>query len=472
MTEIFYPIVLLANAVLTAFLIGWYMRRECASLFHPATFYFVFHVLVFVFRPTVGYLLDLDEIYRVYEFRPSTADKLVSQLITILGLLTFILVSTWVAKSPITFVDETGGERDYRRKLVRPLGFAAILIAPLALYSLMSTIFTRASGTSTMIMRGGVTINTVDNGYFATAQFLLPTLCVLCAWTFRWRAAALLPAFAFVLLRAATGGRGPIVIMLIALALAWAFDNRKRWPTPRAFMLVAAASLIFVLVGADRGASVRGFLLDDETQTAGRQASIQGLGGMDFGNSEYLEYLVYAIPQRTGTYGYFLDNLQLFTEPVPRVWWKGKPIGEPFPQYDLFDYGYPIGMTFSMPGEGWSQFGWLGVVLWSSLFALVLGRLYEAFARPDASPLRRISWFLILSATVLCFRDGKLVPIVKSLSVFLLPVGVFWLGIKLYSVQLQPSRNGHRSGAPTLGKTPARRRAEMVAVLRDRQKAD
>ena len=181
-------------------------------------------------------------------------------------------------------------------------------------------------------------------------------------------------------------------------------------------------------LGSDRGAGIRSFFIEDRSDASiysGRELGF--MEGMDFANMEFFEYLVYAVPQRSGTYGYFLDNLQVLTEPIPRVLWEGKPIGAPVKLFSLWDYGQPIGMTFSLPGNGWLQWGFLGVLIWCGLFGWFYGAVYTRFQKSDQSTLKTVGYLLFLPLSFQFFRDGVLLSMLKSNAWFLLPlVLTFW----------------------------------------------
>lgn len=146
--------------------------------------------------------------------------------------------------------------------------------------------------------------------------------------------------------RAGTGGRGPFVSAAAACILLWLYDRRRRFPAPRAVAAILAVAVLFLGVGVDRGQALRQIIgVDNASQVEIQRRKDQPMETMDLANIEFLEYLVYAIPEKTGTYDYFLSSLQVLTEPIPRVWWKGKPVGSPIKLYSLFDYGFPIGMT-------------------------------------------------------------------------------------------------------------------------------
>lgn len=184
---------------------------------------------------------------------------------------------------------------------------------------------------------------------------------------------------------------------------------------------------LFAQVGNDRGAAIRSLFIEDRsyvTKYGSDEAGLRFMEGMDFGNLEYFEFVVYAVPQRTGTYGYFLDNLQLLTQPIPRVLWEDKPVGPPIQLFKLFDYGYPIGMTVSLPGNGWMQLGFAGVAIWCALFGWLYGTIYNRFQLSRHSTPAVLSYMIFAAFSIQFFRDGLLLVLVQTSAFFILPV---WL---------------------------------------------
>ena len=191
------------------------------------------------------------------------------------------------------------------------------------------------------------------------------------------------------------------------------------------------------MVGDDRGAGIRqtfGTEAREKILTGDNRKQLRTLESMDYGNMEFFEYLVYAVPQRSRTYDFFLDNFQVLTEPVPRVLWSGKPIGEPFRRIFLFQYGFPIGMTRSLPGEGWYALGWLGVVIWCGLWGGILGRVYRNFAQGRQTTLQTAAYCVYMPSLIAFFRDGQLITFAKQLGMFMLPILVWYAIARFMSV--------------------------------------
>lgn len=412
----------------------YYMRMPAFSVFHPLTFYLLFHGFIFVFRPIVAHISDFSFIYRVYQFTPSDSDKLTVILASNLGMLVFAFFSLQSGYSPMRFKQDSFAVAE-RNRLVATAMWVLAICVPIGAYSLRLSWDRATADVSTMVMDAGTGtfINTSGNGYLAEAQLMLATACAMIGWLFRFRLLALMPLAAFIIFRAGTGGRGPFVSAAVCLGLLYLYEHRQKIPSPRIIAMGAVVLGLFTIIGIDRGESVRAAISGTQVEEVQfRDDDQKWLEGMDFGNMEYFEYLVYAIPQRTGSYEYFANNLMLFTEPVPRVLWPGKPVGSPIKFFELFDYGFPIGMTRSLPGEGWTQLGWLGVIIWCGLWGLGLGTIYQKFANSSQTTFVVMGYMIMMSTLVVVFRDGSLVTIMRQGIFYFAPI-LMW---KLLSTQL------------------------------------
>ncbi len=443
-----YEAALALSVVCFVLVTGYFVRSASFSLFHPLTFYAVFHGFIFVFRPIVVWLNDYSYVYRGYQFTPSPSDKLTVILASNAGFLAFAFFCLLSGNVAMRFKqdDFSHAERDRLKPLL--LGVLAICV-PISLYSLGTLWLGAASGsayaTMTMDAGTGVIINTQTNGYLTEAQLMLASCGALVAWVYRFRLLSILPLLAFAVFRAGTGGRGPFVAALVTVGLLYLYEHRRRIPSLRVMGLLIAVVIAFSSVGTDRGAAIRQAIGTDDTSIFKADISNQRwLEGMDFANLEYFEYLVYAIPQRTQTYSYFLDSLQVFTEPVPRVLWAGKPVGAPFNKIFLFNYGRPIGMTRSLPGEGWFAWGWFGVFIWCSLWGYVLGLIYRKFVEGTQSAFKTAAYMIFVPILIVGYRDGTLVTIFRQGLFYLAPVGLWYLISRYFGV---PSAAAMRAAA-------------------------
>lgn len=416
-------LVLAANALLWLVLLGHFALRPGASVFHPAAYYLFFHGLVFVVRPLWLTAFPDDGIYAAYRFWPGTGERITVLLAAMLGLVAFYIPCLQAAGAAPRLGPDRITELE-RGQLIGPFLLVAALLVPPGVLSALDGWHDRAADHSTMIRDAatGHTIHTTGTGYWDEFQLVLGPLAVMAAWLFRLRWWSLLPLAGFVVLRAGTGGRWAFVMACASVALLALHQQGRRVPRPPLLLAAAGLVLLFHSVGTDRGAAVRALFgaPPGATQTAAPAPGL--LTGMDFANLEYFEYLVHTVPHRTGGYGYFLDNLQVLTEPVPRVLWPDKPVGPPLARFSLWDHGTPIGMTYSLPGNGWLQLGYAGVAAWCALFGWGYGRAYAWFQRAPPATLRTLGYLLALPISVQVFRDGVLLSLIKTHAWFLLPV--------------------------------------------------
>lgn len=417
-----YDLALIAGVPLWAGLLWWYLRQPAASAFHPASFYFLFHGVLFMLRPILARVQHFEALYRIYDFTPTPADKLTVLLGADLALVTFVLVCVRVGRQPLVRAAGTT-RRAALPRLTLSLWLMAAACLPLAIASLAAGWQTRVTGSSMVLQAGtGLAINTTGNGYFSDAVLMIGPITVLLAWAMRFRALAFVPLAMFVLVKAGTGGRWPFIMALLSAGLWWMFEHRHRWPPARVVLLAVPLVALFTIVGQDRGASVRALFAGEALVAAPDLFRERPLESMDFANMEFFEYLAHVVPAKTGTYGWFLDNLQVVTEPVPRVLWPGKPVGAPVQLFALWDYGTPIGMTYSLPGNGWMQAGWLGIVLWTALFAWAYGHGYALFVRSDQSRFKVAIYMILLPVSLQVFRDGVLLSALRTSFFPLVPV--------------------------------------------------
>lgn len=423
-----YEFMLLLGVILWLTVGFIYVRLDVASMYHPLTYYILVHGLIFVIRPILAYHYGFNGLYIFYEFMPSIDDKIIVLAGADLGLVSFAIASLKFGSAPLGLT-RFGSSQPMHPRVVRAFVTACAICLPLGIYSLALTL-RGTSGQMEIDPATGVVYNITGNGYFNDAQLMVGPICVTFAWAFRFKLWALIPFLVYVAAKASTGGRGPFVQAFIMLCLLYFYNRSKRWPDIKMLMPAIGVIALFSAIGADR-AAVRNIFTGAEVASMPSASTDRPLESMDYGNMEFFEYLVYAIPQRTGTYGYFLNNLQVFTEPVPRALWPGKPLGPPIPMYDLFAYGHPFGMTASVPGEGWAQGGWIGIVLWSSLFGLFYGRMYTIFMRgSQTGPLTAI-YAVLLSSTIVTFRDGALLSVLKNSLFSMIPLIIWFIITKM-----------------------------------------
>ena len=198
-------VLLFASAAIYITVLMIYANSKFASVYHPISFYLLFHGFVFVVRPFFAYLESYRNIYWAFRFTPSADTKVIVIVVANIGLLAFVAGAWRTGKTVLTFRQ---GPEDLaeRKRLIAPFLLVLALLTPLAISSVLG-IYAGAGGTMRLDRSAGISINTTANGWFLEAQIMLVPLSVLTAWIFRFRWWSLLPLAAFVLVRAGTGGK-------------------------------------------------------------------------------------------------------------------------------------------------------------------------------------------------------------------------------------------------------------------------
>lgn len=437
-----YLTILWLNAIVTLVVTMWFVRRPAATVFHPVTYYLFFHTVIFVLRGFAAYFLDFHAIYGYFGFQPTLHEKMVVQVGTMVGLVSFCVPAALIGKDRLPFRQGIL-QKAQRPFLIKPFLIAAALCIPLILYSTYLAWVAKASGGELTVldMATGTSINTTNTAYITAANIMLGPIAVTFAWLFRFRWWTLTPMIMFVILRGGTGGRWPFVIGSASFILLYLYEKRRYSINFSSIVAGAIIFSLFAFIGADRGASVRSLFMNDQSQASLDTASVPqksaiqtSLEGMDLGNIEFYEYIVHVVPQRTGTHGYFLDNLQLLTEPIPRMFWTNKPIGPPIQMFNLFNYGTPFGLTYSLPGEGWMQLGWPGIVLWCGLIGALCGYVYQKVVTSRHSNFTIVTFCILTPLLLQFYRDGIILTAIKTSFWFGLPILLWYVIARIMRV--------------------------------------
>jgi hypothetical protein len=422
-----YVTMLVLSVVVFIAVTAIYLRQPNASILHPATFYLLFHGLVFVIRPIFGWFYEYRIFYDAAKFTPSVLEKSQALICTNLAFVVFMATMMVLTKRRFNFKQDQF-DLAQRSIILNRFWLVAIPLGALGLYSIYWLITYQASGemVSRLDTRTGWRAMEATNGYFYAAGALLAPIVAIIAFLGRFRLWSLAPFAGFVVLRFATGSRGDAVAAAVMLALLFMYDKRRKWPT---FIVVAgflAAIPLFDSILSDRGAGLRqamGYEATGVYEYLATQERVEApLETRDLSALEMVEYLVWAIPKRSGSYDYFLQNLQVITEPIPRALWPEKPVGAPIRLFDLYSHAVPIGGVLSIPGAGWMYWGFAGVIIWSAIFASIYAGVYNWFAHSRQSNLAVIGYVVFLSTAVIAYRDGIILTILKQLFFYIGPL--------------------------------------------------
>jgi hypothetical protein len=280
---------------------------------------------------------------------------------------------------------------------------------------------------------GGVYINTNSVGYLNDAQFaLMPLLCIwLVVSRFHW--VNLLPVILYIGYRSWGGwARFTIVLFVVMVVAAYCWQHRRRWMPLWSVAAALPVFLLFNLIGHNRDAVkelLSGEVVRKVEYTAGmslEQKMKAQYDNADAANFDSLAYIIAVVPERTGTYTYGSQYLQIFTEPIPRLLWQGKPKGAPVVFFDLNSYGNFIGLTPSLAGDGWMSGGWIGLITTMALVGGFLGWAHRWFWNHVEDNLAALFYLTALPVLAQWYRDGS-ISIAKFLLWNWLPL-VMWAG--------------------------------------------
>jgi len=396
-----------------------------ASLFHPATLYLFFHAIVFVLRPILVHCFQFDMIWNYMGYEPPPEIFLKTLAVSSLAMVVFVVACVGCGGRPVPIKTTC---RAFALASKKGLVMVTVLLMPLIACSIYAT---RNGIIGERI--GAVYINTDSVGYLNDAKFVLAPL--ICAWLlvtrFHW--ANLLLIAGYVAYRSWFGwSRWTILLFFLMVILNHCWLRGAKWPSLWLVLGALPTLLLFNALGHNRDV-LKNYLQRTETTqgdyipglTAAQKIKKQ-IDTLDFGSFDFLAYIVAVVPERTGEYTAGLQYAQLFTEPIPRKLWKNKPVGSPLKLINLNAYGNFIGLTYSLPGDGWMSGGWTGVILTMALVGCILGWAHSLFWRHFSNNM--VSFFYIIGFAVVpqWFRDGG-ISIFKFLLFTWLP-SLLWLG--------------------------------------------
>lgn len=409
-----------------------FASRRGASLLHPLAFYLAFHALVFVIRPTLVHALDFDQQFRLMRYQPTPAEFVLTLTVASLGLLVFAVVL--LPQRPVPAPRTPPGlhfDRTQRQAFWLTLG----LLLPWALYgarqdmAIFGTFAGRGEAGMIIDPETAQSYFTGTTGYIVKAHNLLVPIAALFAAVYRFRIWALLPLAGVVAFRAYLGSRWGMVIAVAILLLLCLHHRGMRWPPAGVALAALPLLAAFHLVGENRDALREALGVGPLRYEAVQPRTESGLDKLDtpsFANFDFLAYIVAVVPERSNTHSHFTQHLEIFTRPVPRMFWPDKPRGPPIKLVDLNDHGWFGTRTRSLVGDGWISAGWPGVVLTCGAVAWVLGRLYVWYQRRADSLFPALVYACFLPVTLMWFRGGNIVSAARYGFWMLLPVLVWW----------------------------------------------
>lgn len=434
------------QVVLFLLVAALFLAWRGGSLLHPLAPYLAFHGLVFVLRPLLVHLGGFDSQWLFMGFRPTPAQVVETLAVSSFALVAFAAGSLWTGRVPARVARPAPAPLSFTPAERQAFHLVLAALLPLALYAawrdleVFGLVGDPAFGGPGDMRRDAETGHTVFVGtsaYIVKAHNLLVPLTALFVAVHRFQWWAYLPFLGFLVYRLYLSSRWGVIVACGILLLLHLARDRRRWPALGALLLALPVAGAFHAVGQDRaafralvGLDTPGTALVERAPPAHAPAWLQDLDGPDFANFDYLAYIVAKVPAESGTHTLFTQYLALFTQPIPRVLWPDKPIGPPVRLVDLNEHGRFYGRTWSLPGDGWMSYGWLGVAVTLVAAGALLGRAYAwVMARPQAA-LVLVAWCAFLPVAILWFRGGVITSVARLGMWMLLPVLLWWLSAR------------------------------------------
>ena len=404
--------------------VGIFFASGQASLFHPVTWYLAFHGLVFILRPILVYYYQFDAVWNYMGLKPEPEDYIRTLGASSLGLAVLVTTCLIIGRTNCSF--PAGPPPSFSPQQNGALILMTVILLPLIAYSIHAA----GGDTGGEMQANGVYILTKTTGYVTDAQFMMAPL--LCLWLLRTRFhwLNLGPILLYIAYRSWCGwARWTIILFFITLVLQFCWYRRQRWLP--VWMLAAAVPflLLFNILGHNRDV-LRSYLSEGTLEgeqfnpTLGMSAAEKqrkNLDTQDFANFDYLVAVVSTVPKRTDMYTYGCQYLQLFTEPIPRILWPGKPVGAPVSFFSLNQYLNFTGLTVSLVGDGWMNGGWVGVAVTMAIAGAILGLAHRSFWAKFNLPIPAMLYISFLGISPNWFRDGG-ISVFKFLMFIWLPV--------------------------------------------------
>lgn len=421
------------DIALTAQVMVWVMAivvlawSRQASVFHPAVVYLLFHGLVFVWRPIMVQAFGFDSSWVYMGIKPTDEVFVKTLAISSVAMICLVGGCLLAGHCPAVFPS-------LEPPVFTPVQRRALLATTLLLLPLMAwSIYATRSGVAGERVNGIYTL-TNSTGYLNEAQnFIMPLMVIWIVMTrFHWLNLALvLPYLGY---RTWYGwSRWTILLFFLLSAMCYCWYYRRKWLPAWSVLLAIPVLFLFNLIGHNRD-MVKQFLAGEPVRTVDVTAGMTTedkfkarFDTQDFANFDFLTYVVYAVPAKTQTYSFWAQYAQLFTEPIPRILWKGKPAGSPLRSIDVFAYGNFTGLTVSLAGDGWISGGWLGVILELSLVGALLGLAHRTFWRHTGDVKVCLLYLASLAMVPQWYRDGG-ISIAKFLLFTVAPV-LIWIGM-------------------------------------------
>jgi hypothetical protein len=253
---------------------------------------------------------------------------------------------------------------------------------------------------------------------------------------------ATITAVVFLLTVLGNEARYVLVVWFLFCCFTYLSRSGRKWPTLRITALMALVAIVWfplkiAVASYWAGNDFMTILTNSKTYTE-LALGPQGNGG----DTTFLDATAIhmTLVDQHGSYFYGATLLPLLTVPIPRPWWPTKPSTFDWariistPDRPIGDFGMVPGIV----GEGYANFGYVGVVLFPMIAAYLYGAGYFRAMRYPHHSIQRFGYLVCACVLIQVFRDGLVSAVVFTL------VNAMPMTFVIYLHWLFPAKLNHR----------------------------
>lgn len=381
------------------------------SALHPAPTYLFFHAWAVTLRLTAIASGSTAGLRRVVRIPPSLDAVIHAARAYDLALVAVTLIWLYLAQRECTDVGLGGAPDVHRRTIQLSLSHFRAVAAFSIVVGLASLWYLRFSGA------GLVAEHQLALGEWSRSTWVLMTT----AWAVQGFAMlhyvrgfppglTTLTVMVFVLTVLGNSARYVLVVWFLFCLFTYLSRRGKKWPTLPIMVLTALVAVVWFPLKTLVASYWAGDDLQTSLSNARRYVELtlgpRGNGGdttfLDQ-NAMYIELV-----DQHGSYFYGRTLAGLILLPIPRPWWPDKPSVTEWvkeistPERPVKDIGWVPGIV----GEGYANFGYLGVALFPMIAAYIYGVGYYHTMQYPHNSIQRFTYILCACMLVQVFRDG------------------------------------------------------------------
>lgn len=371
------------------------------SAMHPATIYLFFHLWVVTKR-----LIELNlgaPLSAAFPYQPITLVEL-TRAALMFDVVLFVMTAGWVIASAVDYkkngpLPAPGHEKAPNLSKTYVVGFARLMV-PLGIFGMFGSHGDATTGAA------GVAATIIG-----TFTLWLPlSLMPLFYWygPRRWLVGA---ALVVLWLCETRMGSTRWLILLPTVFFCYAYLSRSGlWWPPRKVMLLLAVMGILWLPGKEiSGVVAGGGGISDVAQTVTSVWTTSATQA-NHPDTQFLDMaaMTVSLVDEKGKFYYGNTIWPAFFNYIPRAIWPDKPSAEQW-EIDISTKDRPMstyGMTASLMGAAYVDFGYAGIVIIPFLFSLFLGWAYFQAFRCSHYSVGRFAFLVMACILFQPYRDG------------------------------------------------------------------